>query len=180
MKLVYFFSIFAFLLIQLQISVAVECPIDLTQKPIKVKECDACAVVTCDPLVQFGCLNDSDKLFKNCANYASDIDYIKNNPVEIYQNGTFRYFSGCGAASNGIKCMTDLDETLTKDIDDKKAKHEYEEPYIVKSDTTATTPSQNGATPSSSSDSQNGAFKILGFLGIGWILGFIENLTTDN
>uniref|UniRef100_A0AC34FCM2 Sodefrin-like factor n=1 Tax=Panagrolaimus sp. ES5 TaxID=591445 RepID=A0AC34FCM2_9BILA len=170
MKFGFFFSIFAFLLIllQLQYSLAVECPYDLQQETVPVKSCDACGTVVCGILVQVGCSNDD--LFQSCTGYASDIDYVKSNPIEIYQNGTFGFFSGCGGSNNGTQCMDELLKSVANDVDALEKNGSNNGPYIV---TTLTPPI--APTDPNNSNNQNGALNFIGILAIGSILAALIN-----
>uniref|UniRef100_A0A914PKY2 Uncharacterized protein n=1 Tax=Panagrolaimus davidi TaxID=227884 RepID=A0A914PKY2_9BILA len=143
MNITWFLSIFIFIVI-LHFSAAVECP--SSDIPYFEIECPACAVYICGGKSGSGCPDD---FFRDCSIFKNAIKFIdsKNYLYLNYFDRFVTYVSGCEQELDGQPCIQEKVENFKKEIANYK-----------------------GGILWNASGNQNGAIKLIGILGIGWII----------
>uniref|UniRef100_A0A914PPC7 Uncharacterized protein n=1 Tax=Panagrolaimus davidi TaxID=227884 RepID=A0A914PPC7_9BILA len=165
MKLVFIFSICAFLLINFQLSAAVTCTVHDGSLAQGTKKCPYCVSYACPlkTLIVTGC---QEEFLRDCSTHTEEIDFInsKNKADLEYKKGTFVYISGCGHLENyGDTCI----DNKAREFHIKTKKLNS---YCLEAGKECHDPSAPAEATTNNSNNQNGAFKLVGILGIGWML----------
>uniref|UniRef100_A0A914QYY0 Uncharacterized protein n=1 Tax=Panagrolaimus davidi TaxID=227884 RepID=A0A914QYY0_9BILA len=165
MKLVFIFSICAFLLINFQLSAAVKCRVENGIDRDVIKTCSSCVSYAC-PIQQvliYGC---HEEFLRACSIHTDEIDFInsKNKDNLEYKKGTLVYVSGCGDVDNhGHECIRSKTQQFYRKT--KKLNS-----YCLEAGKECHDPSAPAEATTNNSNNQNGALKLVGILGIGWML----------